>query len=251
LKKRIISIETSIGQRQGFVADLMRMGRANTKGYVCLAQVHMLVEAWKDEDYAKVVNEAAIVVPNGMPVAMAVKILHGVPQQRLSGVELLPELFKAAQAEQLSIFFVGGTRTLLDYTWEYCTQQFPDLDIAGTYCPKSKIISGEESLEIIDKIEKARPNFVVVTLDCPEQEKWMAAVSGKIKACMLGVGSALPIAIGVRRKAPSWMQRTSLEWLYRLSEQPFRLFMRYAISNTVFLLLLLKFWSKAKLRQVG
>ena len=79
----------------------------------------------------------------------------------------------------------------------------------------------------------------------------MASVSGEISACMLGVGSALPIAIGVRRKAPFWMQRTSLEWLYRLSEQPFRLFMRYAVSNTLFLLLLLKFWSKAKLRQVG
>ena len=240
--KKLISINVSLGTYAKFINEFLSLAIAKDKNssYVCIANVHMLVEAYKDKDFQKIVNDADIVTPDGIPLAKGLKILYKIKQDRVAGMDVLPDLLKESEKQNLSVYFYGGTQKVLDKTQEYCTYHFPKLKIAGMYSPPFRELTEEEKDEIIEKINSVSPNFVFVALGCPKQEKWMAAVKGKINACMLGIGGALPVMIGLKERAPVWMQTRGLEWLFRLYQEPRRLFKRYFVTNSIFIFLLLR-----------
>jgi N-acetylglucosaminyldiphosphoundecaprenol N-acetyl-beta-D-mannosaminyltransferase len=135
---------------------------------------------------------------------------------------------------------------MLERTRLYLQKNFPQLPIAGLYSPPFRPLSSLEEEQIIDTINRSGAKFVFVALGCPKQEKWMASMKGRVQACMIGIGGALPVLVGMQKRAPRWMQKTGLEWFYRMVQEPGRLFKRYAVTNTLFLWLLLKAWVAKK-----
>jgi len=238
--KKLISINISLGIYNEFIDRFISLAKSEMSSYVCVANVHMLIEAYKDNDFQKVVNCADIVTPDGMPLAKGLRFLYGIRQSRVAGMDILPALLAEAEKQNLSVYFYGGTQETLDATKEFCEQRFPDLKIVGMHSPPFRELTETETEAIIHQINKARPHFVFVALGCPKQEKWMAAMKGKISACMLGIGGALPVMIGLQKRAPLWMQKCGLEWFFRLLQEPRRLFRRYFITNSVFIYLIIR-----------
>ncbi|KEO71825.1 WecB/TagA/CpsF family glycosyltransferase [Anditalea andensis] len=243
-RKKLIAIDIDMGSYQDFIYRLVGLASYRTSSYTCVANVHMLVEAYKNKDFAKVVNQADVITPDGMPIAKGMNLIYGVQQDRVAGMTLLPDLLHASLKHDLSVFFYGGTAEMLYQTEKYCKKTLPGLKIAGVYSPPFRPLTAAEETEIIDRINASGAHFVFVALGCPKQEKWMASMKGRINACMVGIGGSLPVMIGMQKRAPDWMQRNSLEWLFRLTQEPKRLFKRYAITNHTFLYLLFRTYAK-------
>ena len=240
LNKNVISLSISSGDYSVFLSRILSLANSRGSSYICVANVHMTIEAYWAPDFAKDVNNSDLVTPDGMPLAKAMKYLYGVNQERVAGMDLLPDLLQEAENKGLSVFFYGGTQKMLDNTKEYVLENFPKLTEHHYYSPPFRPLNIQEEREIIDNINSSNANLVFVALGCPKQEKWMASMKGKINACMIGIGGALPVMIGMQKRAPRWMQKMSLEWFYRLIQEPHRLFKRYFVTNTLFIFLLIK-----------
>ena|SRR5258708_3649079 len=243
---KLIHFDLSVGEYSSFLPNMIDLARQRSSATVCVANVHMFVEAYLDRDFGKVINSADIVTPDGKPLTWGMRILYGVRQDRVAGSDILPELLQECERHRLSVFFYGGSKALLDETSRFLSIRYPGLNVAGLYSPPFRALTEEENRAVISKINDAAPNVVVVVLGCPKQEKWSAYMKGKINSLMIGFGGALPLLIGTQRRAPRWMQRWGLEWLYRLSIEPRRLFKRYAVTNTLFVYIILKEFLRMK-----
>lgn len=202
--------------------------------YICIANVHMCIEAKQEPDFALIVNNADLVTPDGMPLVWALHLLYGIKQERVAGMDLLPALLKEAEFKNLKICFYGGTESMLDLTKQYLKMNYSELSNPLFISPPFRELSSIEVDKDINLINNFGANLVFVALGCPKQEKWMAAMKGKINACMVGIGGALPVMIGMQKRAPIWMQQYGLEWLFRLIQEPRRLFKRYFVTNSLF-----------------
>ena len=246
-KKRIISINVSYGSYTEFVTAIIQQAVQKVSCYVCLANVHMVLEAYQSLFFKKVINSAFLVAPDGMPVAKSFRLLHRRPQERVDGMSLLPVLLKEAEQHQLNVFFYGGTPAMLEKTTEYIAKTHPKLTLGGTYSPPFRDLTEIEMDEVAETITSSGASIIFVILGCPKQENWMHAMQGKVDAIMIGVGGALPVLVGLQKRAPLWMQINCLEWLYRLIQEPKRLFTRYLNTNNRFLYLL----AKERLKRTG
>lgn len=218
--------------------------KSRTSDYVCVANVHMLVEAYHDARFAAIVNDADVVTPDGMPLAKGLQLLYGQRQDRVAGMDLLPDLLAKAEQEHLRCFIYGGSEAMLAQSRKYMDAHFPHL-VCGYYSPPFRMLTTAELKQDAMRINNFGAHLVFVALGCPKQEKWMASMKGVVQAYMLGIGGALPVMVGMQQRAPEWMRKASLEWLYRLAQEPKRLFKRYAVTNTLFLYLFGKsYWRK-------
>ena len=240
MKKSVISINITTGKYSSFLARILDLARSEKSSYICVANVHMLVEAQNDNKFATIVNNATMTTPDGMPLVWSMKFLHGLQQDRVAGMDLLPDLLKQSSENNIPVYFYGGTQHMLDATQEYVKSKFPLATIAGMHSPPFRPLTAVEENNIVNKINSSGAKILFVALGCPKQEKWMADMKGKINMPMIGIGGALPVMIGLQSRAPQWAQNAGLEWLYRLVQEPKRLFKRYASTNTIFIWLLLK-----------
>jgi N-acetylglucosaminyldiphosphoundecaprenol N-acetyl-beta-D-mannosaminyltransferase len=240
VKQKVISLMVSTGSFDTMSNDIMSLAISGQSANVCVANVHMLVEAYQDASFATVVNSANIITPDGMPLIWAMRLLHGIKNDRVAGMDLLPRLLTTAIEKNISVFFYGGSQKMLDATAAYIQKAFPALKVAGLYSPPFRALTKEEDESVIEMINNSGARLVFVVLGCPKQEKWMNTMKGKINATMVGVGGALPVLVGEQKRAPQWMQKNGLEWLYRLIQEPGRLWKRYFYTNAVFILLLIK-----------
>ncbi|MCY2687777.1 WecB/TagA/CpsF family glycosyltransferase [Salinimicrobium sp. TH3] len=245
-KKDFIAFDISLGTYAEFVSEVIEMAESRTSAYTCVANVHMLVEAYRDPLFANIVKQAHLVSPDGMPLAKGLKLLYGLDQERIAGMDLLPDLLAASEEKNIPVYFYGGTEEMLQETEKFCREEYPGLSIAGSYSPPFRELDEREDAEVVERINGSGAALLFVALGCPKQEKWMAAMKGRIDAAMIGIGGALPVMIGLQKRAPLWMQRFALEWFFRLCQEPRRLFKRYAVTNNYFLYLLLKTWLKRK-----
>lgn len=242
--RKIITIDVHTGSYKHFISRHVTLAIAGKSSYTCVANVHMLIEAYRDPDFAAVVNNADCVTPDGMPLTLAIRLLYGSRQDRVAGMTLLPDLLEKARLWSIPVYFYGGTEAMLSGTREYLHAQYPGLNTAGMYSPPFRQLTADEEQDIAEQINQSGAKLVFVALGCPKQEKWMAAMKGRVNACMIGIGGALPVMIGQQKRAPLWMQKASLEWLYRLIQEPKRLFKRYAVTNTTFIWFMLKSWAR-------
>lgn len=238
-KKRILSINVSSGSYEDFIETIFDYSENKTSSYVCLANVHMLVEAHNSAKFQNVINSADIVAPDGMPIAKSLGLFHDIKQDRVDGMGLMENLLARCADRNQSVYFYGGTPQMLDNTRAYLDSKYPGLKIAGMYSPPFRDLTAGEKALVINDITQSGANLVFVVLGCPKQEAWMKEMKGAIPAVMLGIGGALPMMIGTVRKAPRWMQKIGMEWFFRLMQEPGRLFKRYAITNTVFIYLVI------------
>jgi N-acetylglucosaminyldiphosphoundecaprenol N-acetyl-beta-D-mannosaminyltransferase len=249
-KKRILSINVSYGQYKDFVETIFDYSSKKMSKYVCLANVHMLVEARLSKEFQQVVNEADIVAPDGMPIAKSLGLLYNIKQQRVDGAGLMQNILAECAERDQSVYFYGGTEEILVNTEKYLKIKYPALKISGMCSPPFRALTSTEKNNIIRDITSLGPNLVFVVLGCPKQEAWMNEMKGKIPALMVGIGGALPLMIGIIRRAPLWVQKIGMEWFFRFMQEPARLFKRYSITNTIFIwLLLVELFKKHILRK--
>jgi N-acetylglucosaminyldiphosphoundecaprenol N-acetyl-beta-D-mannosaminyltransferase len=246
-KVNLLGMNINTGTYAEFLTGILESAESGESRYACLANVHMLIEAYRVPDFAEVVKNACIVTPDGMPLSWALRMLHGIKQERVAGMDLLPDLLQKAAQNKIPVYFYGGQEYLLQKADDYLAKQYPGLPVAGTYSPPFRSLTKEEDEAVIERINNSGARLVFVVLGCPKQERWMAAMEGRINAVMVGVGGALPVMLGEQKRAPDWMQHSGLEWLYRLIQEPVRLFERYVVTNTTFLLLLFRSYLKVKL----
>ena len=237
-KLKIIKSLVSIGNYAEFVNNIFNLEKEKKSSYICVSNVHMTIEVRDDKAFEKIVNNADITTPDGMPLAKAMKYLYGIKQDRVAGMDIIVDIMHQCEDENKSIFIYGLTSETLTSFISQSKVDFPALELE-VYSPAFRELNENEKQVIIQKINNFNPSFVFVALGCPKQEKWMAEHKGKIDSCMIGLGGALEVYAGVKDRAPKWMQANSLEWLYRLIQDPKRLWKRYFITNSKFIVLLL------------
>lgn len=246
-KKSIINFSVSIGKYQQLIDVITDLARKRVSSAVYFANVHMFIEAYKNKFFLEQINKADIVTPDGQPIVWVLRLLYGVKQDRVAGMDALLDLLKRMEVENLPVYFYGGTQEMLDKTEIYIKQKYPNLRVAGLYSPPFRSLTEAEEYEIAAKINAASPSIVFVFLGCPQQEKWVATMKGKINAVMAAIGGALPVAIGMKKRAPKWMRNFGLEWLFRFFQEPRRLFKRYLTTNSLFVWLMVKEFLRVKL----
>jgi len=240
IKQQLINFNLTKGKYVQFIEQLLTLASNKKAAIVCVANVHMFVEAQQNEEFLAIINNAEMVTPDGKPLTWALRLLYGIKQERVAGMDLLPDLLKKMEEQELSVYFYGGSQEMLNSTTKHIQQKYPLLKVAGSFSPPFRALTENEHGQIIESINESNPHVVFVILGCPKQEKWMDSVKGKINSVMIGVGGALPVMIGLQKRAPLWMQNAGLEWLYRLIQEPGRLFKRYAVTNTFFIVTILK-----------
>jgi len=188
--------------------------------YFCLANIHLVMESHKDAELKKILNESAGNFPDGMGVAWALKFFGCKFKDRVRGTDLMLRLCDYAEKNKLKIFLYGNTKETLNTLKKKIETMFPKIMIAGMISPPFRPLTKEEDESYAKQINDSGADIVFVSLGAPNQEKWMYKHKGRIKAVQLGVGAAFDFITGNVKQAPRWMQKSGLEWLFRLPQQP-------------------------------
>jgi len=207
---------------------------------ICVANVHMLVEAWQNSHFADVLKNADLVTPDGMPLVWMMKMLGHKQAERVAGMDIFQAVCKQAEANQISIFLLGSETHVLEKMSQRLQTEFPNLKIAGTESPPFRPLSNTADMDMVQTVNDSGAKILFVALGCPKQELWMAQHRDKIQAVMIGVGGVFPVYAGVLKETPRFMQVSGLEWLFRLSQEPRRLWKRYATTIPIFIWLMIK-----------
>ncbi|MGC9502739.1 WecB/TagA/CpsF family glycosyltransferase [Baaleninema sp.] len=204
---------------------------------VCVANVHMLMEAHSNPSFATVLERADLVTPDGMPLVWMLRLLGASGQDRVAGMDVLYSLCQQAPKYGVSVYFLGSHQAILDRMKRRLDREYPELEIAGMEPLPFRPLTPEEDEELVDRIEKSGAGIVFLSLGCPKQETWIEAHRDRINAVSIGVGGVFPVYAGLHRHAPLWVRESGFEWLYRLIQEPRRLWRRYAVTIPPFLFL--------------
>lgn len=201
--------------------------------YICVSNVHTTVTGYEEADYRNIQNTAALALPDGKPLSLYSK-KHGFPEaERVTGPDLMGELF--ARDNGLRHYFYGGKEETIQVLSEKLPGEYPSLRIAGMVSPPFRPLTEEEDERELQKMNDAKADIIWIGLGAPKQERYMYEHRGKVNGVMIGVGAGFDYYAGTIKRAPMWMQKLSLEWLYRLMQDPKRLFRRYFATNFKFL----------------
>lgn len=207
--------------------------------YVCVRDVHGVVESQRDERLRRIHNAAGMVTPDGMPLVWISKLKGHRRVDRVYGPDLMLALCQRSLEKGYRHFFYGGAEGVAQRLASRLQASFPGLQIAGTHTPPFRPLKEAEDEVVVKKINESQADIVWVGLSTPKQEKWMAEHVGRLEACvLLGVGAAFDFHAGLKRQAPRWIQRSGFEWLFRLLTEPRRLWRRYLINNPTFIFLI-------------
>ena len=229
------------------VDTMLAWARQGLSKTVCVANVHMLIEAKCNAGFARVLHRADMLTPDGMPLVWVTSRLRKRQQDRVAGMDIMLSLCEKAEKENISVFFVGSTPDVLWNMEQRLKQEYPGLNVVGMESPPFRPLTVEEDEELVDRINNSGAGLVLISLGCPKQEWWMYHHKGRVKAVMVGLGGVFPVFAGDKKWAPVWVQKNGLEWLYRLLQEPRRLWKRYAKTVPLFLLLAFKQLVKVKL----
>jgi len=215
--------------------------------YVCVTGVHGVMESQRDDSLRQIHNAAGLVTPDGMPLVWLSRWRGFRHTTRVYGPDLMLAVCERSIATGYRHFFYGGHEGVPERLVQRLTKRFPGLAVAGIYSPPFRSMTDDEREDVIRSINEVKPDIVWVGLGTPKQEHWMADHVERLSAAVLiGVGAAFDFHAGLKRQAPQWMQRSGLEWLFRLSSEPRRLWRRYLVNNPLFIwLTLMQMWRAA------
>lgn len=206
--------------------------------YIAVTGMHGVTEAQHDTALKSILNAADLVVPDGMPLVWLGRVRGHALRRRVYGPELMLTFCEHSARRGYRHFFYGGAPGVAEQLAENLARRFPSLRIAGAYCPPFRALTGEEEAEVVERIHAAAPDVLWVGLSTPKQEQWMHAFRSRLRVPVLvGVGAAFDVNSGRHRQAPRWMQEHGLEWLFRLLQEPRRLWRRYLVRGSEFLFL--------------
>lgn len=203
--------------------------------YMCVSNVHTTVTSYEDEEYKAIQNGGILAIPDGGPLSTVGRKRGAKSMARTTGPTFMGEILERSAKQGWKHYFYGSTQETLDKLKNTLEKKYPGLQIVGMYSPPFRPMTDEEDQAICSKINNVKPDFLWIGLGAPKQEKWMAMHQGKVKGLMVGVGAAFDYYSGNIKRAPGWMQKCNLEWLYRLMQDPKRLFKRYFVTNSKFI----------------
>jgi N-acetylglucosaminyldiphosphoundecaprenol N-acetyl-beta-D-mannosaminyltransferase len=219
---------------------MMQWAQQRLSRVICVANVHMLMEAYWNPDFAKVLHSADLLTPDGMPLVWILNLIRKSRHDRVAGMDILREVCRQSSALGVGVYFIGSDTKTLDQMRQQLKQDFPDLVIAGMRPLPFRPLTAEEDRQVVDHINQSQAGLIFVSLGCPKQEFWMHQHQHKIQAVMVGLGGVFPIYAGLIKYAPDWVRAAGLEWLYRLVQEPGRLWKRYSRTIPPFVYLSVK-----------
>lgn len=208
------------------------------RGYVCVAAVHTVMVCQEDPELRAAVLGSDLTVPDGTPIVWAMNALGHPLSQRVYGPELMARHCERSVSTGARIFLYGGANqgALVQLALNL-RRRFPGIRVVGGYSPPHRPLTGEEEAAVVHEINASGADVVWVGIGVPKQEKWMAAMRDRLDApVLLGVGAAFDFHAGRVAQAPDWIQSLGMEWAFRLSQEPRRLWKRYAVYNPKFVL---------------
>lgn len=209
-----------------------------TGDYICVSNVHTTVTSYEEPDYCAIQNGGIMAIPDGGPLSTIGRKRGHKNMARTTGPSLMEEIFKISAEKGYRHYFYGSTEETLEKLMRNLKENYPGIEIAGMYSPPFRPMTEEEKDASVKVINDTKPDFVWVGLGAPKQERWMAAHKGRVNGLMIGIGAGFEYYAGNISRAPEWMQKSNLEWLYRLMQDPKRLFKRYLYTNTKFVWLI-------------
>lgn len=226
----------------GGVAQLARDPGASGR-VIAIGNVHSVMSARRDPDLAGALGTAEVVTPDGMPLVWAMRVSGEDRAERVTGIDVMTTAMAQGVDDGVGHFFYGSSPEVLDGLLGKLRESFPGIRVSGAISPPFRRLTHTEMSEHIRQIKDSKATVVWVGLGMPKQELWMHDVHQALPGVSLvGVGAAFDWFAGNKKRAPEWMQRSGLEWLYRLSREPKRLWRRYALNNPHFMMLLAASW---------
>lgn len=214
--------------------------RNDSFGVSALA-VHGLVTAYSDPSIGSLVNKIDLVVPDGQPIRWALNSFYKTNlKDRVYGPALTLKVLEKANDLKLKIYLYGSTQKTCEKFVKFIVTNYPGVQIVGVHVDRFRDSTEEEDFQDIINVNTSAAHIVLVGRGCPRQEIWVANHLGKVHAAMLAVGAAFDFYAGTVKQAPKWMQDSGLEWLFRLIQEPNRLWRRYLFTNSIFVFLFLK-----------
>lgn len=232
----VLGVPIDVLDASAAVARISDWADAHESRYVCICNVHSVVTASKDATFRRVVADADMATPDGSPVAWMLRRQGAQGQPRVNGPDLMLDYCEHAARTGESIYLYGSTPETLLALQARLLSRWPTLRIAGAHAPPFRPATAGEDAAVIERIHQSGAGTVWVSLGCPKQELWMAAHRGQLRAVMIGVGAAFDFHAQTIARAPRWMRDHGLEWLHRLLSEPRRLWRRYLVTNTAFML---------------
>ena len=223
---------TNMNETVSYICNNLEELKGN---YICVSNVHTTVMAYENEVYRNIQNFGAMALPDGGPLSVISRKRGFKEAERVTGPDLMGEIFKISEEKLYKHYFYGSTQETLDELKIKLNRNYPKLNIAGMFSPPFRKLTNEEDNEVIKMINDAKADFIWVGLGAPKQEIWMYDHKDKSNGLMLGVGAGFDYHADKLERAPKWMQKSNLEWFYRLCQEPKRLFKRYFNTNFKFI----------------
>lgn len=233
-RRNILKMPVSVTNPEDAITRILGAAGENGGRYVCVANVHMCMEAYDAPDFNQVVSNANLIVPDGVPIVWSLKALGEKSVGQVRGSDLMLRLCEEASRRNISIGLYGGTPETIGQLRSVFTTMLPGLRIACAIAPPFRPLTPEEDDAYTNTINKSGIKILFVGIGCPKQEDWMASHRERLSCVMLGVGAAFDFFSGAKKHAPRWLQKSGLEWAFRLSQDPRRLWKRYLKHNPRF-----------------
>lgn len=231
---RILGVEIAAINME-WLLQFIRANLTKLSGdYICVSNVHTTITASEEETYRRIQNGGVLAIPDGGPLSSVGRAKGFKEMARTAGPDVMDMIFRVSAQEGWTHYFYGSTEETIEALGPALQEKYPGIRIVGMVSPPFRTLSEEEDQVIIENINREHPDFVWVGLGAPKQERWMAEHQGKVEGLMIGVGAGFNFFAGNLSRAPKWMQKSNLEWLYRLSQEPRRLFKRYLYTNSMF-----------------
>jgi len=247
-KADIFGVQISITDYANATEAILDAAKARRSLAVSALAVHGLIEAVTDKTFRAQVNSIDLTTPDGQPVKWALNALHGAGlEDRVYGPDLTWHVIEASAASGVGIFLFGSTQETCDAFAVEIGRRFPAAVISGIQADRFREATADEDAADIERMNASGAGVVLVGRGCPRQERWVADHRGKVNAAMLAVGAAFDYGAGLLEQPPAWMQRYGLQWLYRLGQEPGRLWKRYLVTNSRFLFEFGRAYAKRKL----
>ena len=231
----VLGVGVSAIDLERAVATFDQWIATGARHYVCVSGVHGVMESRRDPALRDVHNAAGLVTPDGMPLVWLSRLAGERQVRRVYGPDLLLAYCTHGIAFGRRHYFYGGAPGVAERLAQRLCGRVPGLRVVGMYTPPFRALTAEEDADVVAHIDAAAPDVVWVGLSTPKQERWMAEHRARLGAPVLvGVGAAFDFHAGLKRQAPRWMQRSGLEWAFRLATEPRRLGRRYLVNNPQF-----------------
>jgi N-acetylglucosaminyldiphosphoundecaprenol N-acetyl-beta-D-mannosaminyltransferase len=231
----VLGVDVDAIDMEGALKRVTASLNSSSKSYVCVAGVHGVMEAQRNPQLLDVYAGSEMTIPDGMPLAWVGRMQGNRAMQRVTGPDLMLEVFRRKEFAHVTHFFYGGREGIAEELRDKLTAQVPWVKILGTYTPPYRELSDLEAAGFIETISTLKPDIIWIGISCPKQELFMARYLPELETkLMFGVGAAFDYHTGHIRDCADWIKRAGLQWLHRLLQDPRRLWKRYLRNNSAF-----------------